>query len=124
MLSRSSNVNTINVKVASYSSVLQLGDSCIINGLSRALAVQREEEQDYGNEGDLAAYSVFTEPIPFTPITENLCYQTHHLNPIIKVNHLNVIGFSSASVLHVGNSQTISMEARVKHLRQLLPRQS
>ncbi|WML51529.1 spore germination protein GerPE [Neobacillus sp. PS3-12] len=123
MLSRSSYVNTINVKVASYSSVLQLGDSCIINGLSRALAVQREEEQDYGNEGNFAAYSVFSESIPFTPITENFCSQTHHLNPIIKVNHVNVIGFSSSAVLHVGNSQTISMEARVKHIRQLLPRQ-
>ena len=123
MLSRSSYVNTINVKVASYSSVLQLGDSCIINGLSRALAVQREEEQDYGNEGNFAAYPVFSEPIPFTPITENFCYQTHNLNPIIKVNHVNVIGFSSSAVLHVGNSQTISMEARVKHIRQLLPRQ-
>jgi spore germination protein PE len=123
MLSRSSYVNTINVKVASYSSVLQLGDSCIINGLSRALAVQREEEQDYGNEGNFAAYSVFTEPIPFTPINENICIQTHQFNPIIKVNHINVIGFSSSSVLHVGNSQTISMEARVKHIRQLLPRQ-
>jgi spore germination protein PE len=123
MLSRSSYVNTINVKVASYSSVLQLGDSCIINGLSRALAVQREEEQDYGNEGNFAAYPVFSEPIPFTPITENFCYQTYHLNPIIKVNHINVIGFSSSAVLHVGNSQTISMEARVKHIRQLLPRQ-
>jgi spore germination protein PE len=123
MLSRSSYVNTINIKVASFSSVLQLGDSCIINGLSRALAVQREEEQDYGNEGNFAAYPVFSESIPFTPITENFCYQTHHLNPIIKVNHVNVIGFSSSAVLHVGNSQTISMEARVKHIRQLLPRQ-
>jgi spore germination protein PE len=122
MLQRSSYVDQIDIKVASYSSVLQLGDSCIINGLSRALAVQREEEQDYGNEGNFAAYSEFTEPIPFTPITENICIQTHQFNPIIKVNHINVIGFSSSSVLHVGNSQTISMEARVKHIRQLLPR--
>ncbi|MDP4154317.1 MAG: spore germination protein GerPE [Bacillota bacterium] len=120
---RSSYVDQIDVKVASFSSVLQLGDSCIINGLSRALAVQREEEQEYGNEGNFAAYSAFTEPIPLTPITENFCYQTHHLHPIIKVNHINVIGFSSASVLHVGNSQNISMEARVKHIRQLLTRQ-
>jgi spore germination protein PE len=121
MLQRSSYVNKINIKVVSYSSILQLGDSCIINGLSRALAVQREAEIEYGHEGNFADYSVFTEPIPFTPITENILYQTHHLNPIIKVNNLNVIGFSSASVLHVGNTKDISMEARVKHIRQLLP---
>jgi spore germination protein PE len=123
MLQRSSYVDRIDIKVASFSSILQLGDSCIINGLSRALAVQREEEEDYGNEGNYAAYSIFSEPIPFTPITENILYRTHHLNPIIKVNKLNVIGFSSASVLHVGNTQDISMETRVKHIRQLLPRQ-
>lgn len=121
MLKRSSYVDKINVKVASYSSILQLGDSCILNGISRALAVQREVEQEYGNEGNYAAYSVFSEPIPLPPITENIVYQTHHLHPIIKVNTLNVIGFSSASVLHVGNTQDISMEARVKHIRQLLP---
>lgn len=124
MLQRSSYVDQIDIKVASYSSILQLGDSCIINGLSRALAVQREEQQEFGHEGNFAAYSIFTEPIPFAPITENIVYQTHNLNPIIKLNKLNVIGFSSASVLHVGNTKDISMEARVKHIRQLLPRQT
>ena len=28
---------------------------------------------------------------------------------------------SSSSLLHVGNSKHVSMEARVKHIRQLLP---
>ncbi|MCQ6281005.1 spore germination protein GerPE [Bacillus sp. EB600] len=121
MLQRSSYVDHVYVKVTSFSSIVQLGDSCIINGFSRALAVQREAEIEYGNEGNYEAYPTFSEPIPFEPIHENVSFRSHHLNPIIKVNKLNVIGVSSASVLHVGNSNHISMETRVKHIRQLLP---
>lgn len=121
MLQRTSFINHMDVKVASFSSILQVGDSCIINGFSRALAVQREVEIFNGNEGNFAVYPIFSEPIPFLPISENVTYLTHHFYPVIKVNKLHVIGFSSASILHVGNSQHISMEARIKHIRQLLP---
>jgi spore germination protein PE len=122
MLQRSSYVDHIDVKIISFASLLQIGDSCIINGFSRALAVQREIEIFYGNEGNYAAYSSFSEPIPLPLIKENISYRSHHLNPMIRVNKLNVIGVSSSSVLHVGNSQHVSMETRVKHIRQLLPR--
>lgn len=123
MMQRSSYVDHINVKSIFFSSTLQLGDSCIINGFSRALAVQREVEIFYGNEGDFSAYSTFSEPIPLPLITENISFRSHHLNPMIKVNKLNVKGVSSASILHVGNSNHVSMEARIKHIRQLLPRE-
>lgn len=122
MLQRTSYVDQINVKIASFSSILQLGDSCIINGFSRALAVQREIEIFYGNEGNFSAFPMFNETIPLPPISEDITYLSHSLNPVIKVNKLNVIGISAASIMHVGNSQHISMEARIKHLRQLLPR--
>jgi spore germination protein PE len=122
MLQRSSYVDHVYIKVTAYSSIVQLGDSCIMNGFSRALAVQREAEIHYGEEGNYAAYSTFSEPIPLPTITENISIRSHHLNPMIKVNKVNVIGVSSASILHVGNSNHISMETRVKHIRHLLPR--
>jgi len=121
MLQRTACVDAIHVKVVSFASTVQLGDSCIINSLSRALAIQREMEQFYGNEGNLSAYGVFTEPIPFQPITEPFTYSRQNLNPLIKVNKIDIIGISSSSLLHVGNSRHVSMEARVKHIRQLLP---
>lgn len=121
MLQRSSCVDTINIKTVSFASTVQLGDSCIINSLSRALAVQRETELFYGNEGNLSRYRVFSEPIPFLPITEPFTYSRHNPNPLIKVNRIDIIGISSSSLLHVGNSRHVSMEARVKHIRQLLP---
>jgi spore germination protein PE len=121
MLQRTSCVDNIDIKIVSFASTVQLGDSCIINGLSRALAVQRETELFYGNEGNLSTYRVFSEPIPFLPITEPFTYSRHNPNPLIKVNKIEIIGISSSSLLHVGNSGHVSMESRVKHIRQLLP---
>jgi spore germination protein PE len=121
MLQRTSYVDNVAVKIASFASTIQLGDSCIINGLSRALAVQREAEIFYGNEGSFAAYSVFSKPISLPPITEPINFRIHNPKPLIKVQNIDIIGVSSSSILHVGNSKHISMEARVKHIRQLLP---
>jgi len=121
MLQRTSYVDKINVKIVSFSSILQIGDSCIINSFNRALAVQRETEIFYGNEGSFSAHSVFYEPIPLPEIYEPFISKTHNPKPLIKVPTIDIIGISSSSILHVGNSRHISMEARVKHIRQLLP---
>jgi spore germination protein PE len=120
MLKRSSVVNTVKVNSASFASTIQLGDSCTINGLSRALAVQREADVFYGKEGNFSNYQVFSEPIPLLPITEKITISTHNTLPVIKVNTISIIAMSSAAILHVGNSESISLEARVKHIRQLL----
>jgi spore germination protein PE len=121
MLQRTSCVDSIRVNIVSFASILQIGDSCLINGLSRALAVQREAEIFYGYEGSFSAYPVFSEPIPFQPIYEPFSFFPHNENPLIKVKKIEIIGISSSSVLHVGNSRNVSMEARIKHIRQLLP---
>lgn len=120
MLQRSSRVDRINVNIVSFASVVQLGDSSIINGLNRALAVQREEEVFYGNEGDYSKFRVFLEPIPLPPITEPISVIRHNQTPVIRVKNIDIIGISSSSMLHVGNSKHIYEEVRVKHIRQLL----
>jgi spore germination protein PE len=120
MLERTSVLNTVKVNSASFASTIQLGDSRTINGFSRALAVQREADVFYGKEGNFSNYLVFSEPIPFLPITEKITISTHNKLPVIKVNTISIIAMSSAAILHVGNSENISLEARVKHIRQLL----
>lgn len=119
MLQRSSIVNSIKVNSASFASTIQLGDSRIINGFSRALAVQREADVFFGNEGNFSTYSVFSEPIPFLSITEKMSLFTHNTLPVIKVNNIAILAMSAAAILHVGNSENVSLEARVKHIRQL-----
>ncbi|WP_391557764.1 spore germination protein GerPE [Robertmurraya sp.] len=122
MLQRSSSVKHIHITNAALSSVIQLGDSKIINGLSRAIAVQREKQLFIGDEEDFSKYPIFQRPIIFPQDNEEVMVTSFHQNPMIHVNSINVIAFSSSSILHVGNTDSINMEARVKHIRQLLPR--
>lgn len=122
MLQRTSSVDHLNVDIVSFASTVQLGDAKIVNSHSRALAVQREAEIYIGGEGNFSRYPVFLEPLPFLPITENLSFAATHINPIIKVRKIAIIGISNASILQAGNSEIVSLETRVKHIRQLLPR--
>ena len=120
LFNRSSYVQFIHIDSLTFSSIVQLGDSTCVQGFSRAMAIQREMELFYGNEGNFLVYPIFSEPIPFTPITENLSLQTNNrFSSSIKVNDLTIIGISSSSMLHVGNSDSVQMETRIKHIRQL-----
>ncbi|WP_394583218.1 spore germination protein GerPE [Cytobacillus firmus] len=122
MLQRTSSVANIHIDTIAFSSIFEIGDSCLIQGFSRALAVQREAEYFDAHEGNFAAYPIFSEPIPLLPIDEVITIQTTQLNPIIKVQNIDIIGVSSSSVVHIGNSGNISMEARIKHIRQVYPK--
>ncbi|WP_246860941.1 spore germination protein GerPE [Bacillus sp. REN3] len=123
VLQRTSCVDHLKIDAVTFSSICQIGDSVQICGFSRALAVQREADVFFGNEGHFANYPIFSEEIPLLPITERFASFTHNLNPLIKVKNVDIIGVSASSVVHIGNSCQICMEARVKHIRQLLPRE-
>lgn len=99
---------------------MEIGDSSFIQGVSRAIAVQREAEIFFGNEGDFKSYPIFTESIPLPPLNEHITMHTTQLNPVIKVRNIDVIGVSASSLLHIGSSKHISMESRVEHIRHLL----
>ncbi|WP_313959694.1 MULTISPECIES: spore germination protein GerPE [Bacillaceae] len=122
MLQRIASVDRIKIDSVIFSSVFQIGDSQQIQAFSRALAVQREREVFYENEGAFSAYPIFSEPITFQPDVETINSSTHNVNPVLKVRSINILGVSSSSVVHLGNTCNVSMEARVKHIRHLLPR--
>jgi len=119
MLQRTSVVDKLSVNVVSFSSTVEIGDVTYYQALSRALAVQRQRELFYGTEGHFKNYSVFSEPIVLPPITERVESHFENLKPIIKVQHINITGVSSASLLQVGNCRHLYSEARIKHIRQL-----
>lgn len=119
MLSRTSIVDRIKVDTIIFSSVFEIGDSTYIQGFSRALAVHRESDTFYGKEGNFDSYYAFTKPIPFPPIEEPLSMYVHNLCPAVKVQNIDILGVSSSSVIQIGSSQHVSMEVRVKHIRQL-----
>lgn len=120
MLKRTSAVDALTVDSLQYSSVIELGDSTYIQGGNRALAVQREREIFFGSEGDFSKYAVFSEPIPLPIITERVIMETYHWpGANIKVGNIRILGVSSSSIVHVGNSNSVQMESRVKHIRHL-----
>ncbi|WP_071459108.1 spore germination protein GerPE [Bacillus massilinigeriensis] len=118
---RTSVVNNLKVLSLIISSVIEIGDTVSVHGTLKALAVQREKELFFGNEGNFSTFRTFTEPIMIPPIPEEMPFIRRDLRPNIYVNNIHILGMSSSSVLQIGNAQDIKMEARVKHIRQLLP---
>lgn len=122
MLGRTSSVHRIYIRSASLASVLQIGDSTAIQAVNRALAIQREKQLFIGDEEDFSKYAFFQRPIPLPPFEEDeqVVMTTRPLAPLIRVGYLDVQAFSSSSILHVGTTNTVQLEARIKHIRQLL----
>jgi spore germination protein PE len=120
MYKRYSIVDSVEANIVSFASVFEIGDSNRILPRANVLAVQREKELFFGNEGNFAQFSVFNEPIPLPPITEKVTMLKNDLNPVIHVRNINILGVSTSSVFHIGSTCFISSEARIKHIRHLL----
>jgi len=122
MLQRTAVVNDVEINSVAIASVFQIGDSELIQSFSRAIAVQREAELFFGNEGNFAEFPIFSEPIPLPTISEKMNYIRQNNNPFLKVGRIDIIGVSSSAIVQLGNTRHVSLESRVKHIRQLLPR--
>ncbi|WP_227936820.1 spore germination protein GerPE [Alkalihalobacillus deserti] len=120
MYNRTSIVKDIHVRSVASSSIFEIGDSTHITPRSRALAVQRQVELFYGDEGDFNQYPIFNKPIPQPLVNEQVTFTRYNVSPFIKVNHIDILGAAASSVLHIGSTKTIDSESRVKHIRQLL----
>jgi spore germination protein PE len=99
---------------------MQIGDSKCVSAISRALAVQREAEIFFSHEGDFSQYPIFSESIPLPPLEDEISFQKIDLVACIKVSHIRINGLASASIAHIGHSESVYMESRVKHIRHLL----
>lgn len=120
MFKRTSVVGIVRVISVADSSVVEIGDSIHLSLKNKVLAVQREKELFYGNEGNFEDFSIFSEPIPIPLINENLIFTRYNPSPFIRVHHINIVGVASSSVLQIGSTSTVTAESRIKHIRQLL----
>lgn len=119
MWMRTTKVDNININSIGSASVFQIGDSQIIQCLTCALVVQREKELFFGNEGNLNSYPIFNRSIRDHPVHETISMKTTALTPIIQVGDVDVLAVSSSAVIHIGNSEQIRAESRIKHIRHL-----
>ncbi len=120
MYRRISMVGGIYVNAISFSSLLEIGDSKYITPVMQALAVKREYPLIFTNEGSFREYSIFSRPIPRLPMDDPFAMAIFNEKPTINVSTIRVTGVSSSSVVHIGSTDTINAEARIKHIRQLL----
>ncbi|KMY55492.1 hypothetical protein AC623_17385 [Bacillus sp. FJAT-27231] len=120
MFKRTSIVQDTRVITVADSSVFEIGDSATMTLRNRVLAVQRQAELFFGNEGNFNDYPIFSRPRLTPLIDENLTVTRYNLSPFIRVNHISIVGVASSSVLHIGSTGIIDAESRIKHIRQLL----
>ncbi|WP_335870070.1 spore germination protein GerPE [Bacillus sp. 2205SS5-2] len=119
-MSRYSFVQGVNLTSLIFSSVLQIGDTRYLDGKSKVLAVQREQEIFFGNEGDdLYQYPVFYEQIPFLTLPPPTNISILNQKPVINVGIIDIIGVSTTGIVHIGNLGDVRLESRIKHIRQL-----
>lgn len=119
MVKRTSIVNNTKVINVSLSSVFQIGDSVQVTPRAWALAVQRQLQLFYGFEGNFYMYPIFTIDIPQPNWPEEITVQRYYTSPFIKVNSVKITSVAAASVYHIGSTNFIKSESRIKHIRQI-----
>ncbi|MDF2721222.1 MAG: spore germination protein [Paenibacillus sp.] len=118
-MTRISAVQQVIVREVGYSSFLFVGDCVAVRPVSRALAIQRQTPNFYGNEGSFEAYEIFSKPIPLPLDSEAVHMETVNRHPIIQVQKVDIVSISSSSVVQLGSNRTIEAETRTKHIRHL-----
>ncbi|WLR51518.1 spore germination protein GerPE [Bacillus tianshenii] len=119
MIKRTSRVDHIDLNILSFASVFEIGDSERISTSVRVLAVQRQFQVFFGNEGNFNKYPLFQVPLPKPVVNERITMTRQNLNNEIYVKNIDILGISTSSILHIGSTKSINNEARVKHIRQL-----
>ncbi|PLT30426.1 spore germination protein GerPE [Peribacillus deserti] len=115
---RISHVNRLNVDTLIFSSTIQLGDTKFIDSTNYTFALQREQELFYGNEGTFND-PVFTEDILFAPLDESFALNTTHTSPFIHIDFIDIGGVTASSIIHIGSTQDVRMQAKIKNIRHL-----
>ena len=90
---RTAIVNHVKTKAMTIGSNLQIGDSAYVHAYARVLAVQREQQLFFTNEGAFS-HHVFKMPLPDEPAEEQITFESIHLNPMIKVDTIDITSVS------------------------------
>lgn len=120
---RTSVVKHIQVNDIGLASTFMAGDLFESRPRIQALAVQRQRSVFLGNEGNFQDFAVFSKPIPKPIVYEKITLRIHNPNPFIQVENVKIEAASAAAHIHIGSIRHIDAEARIKHIRQLEPKQ-
>lgn len=119
MIKRTSIVRHTKVISVGLSSVFQIGDATQITPRSQALAVQRQVQLFYGNEGNFEEFPIFKMGIPKPSMDMPITINRYNVSPFIKVDKIHVTSVSASGIYQIGSNNFIDAESRVKHIRQI-----
>lgn len=119
---RGSVVKTIDIKSMLFGSVLEVGDTVHLKSSTNALAVQRNKELFFVNEGNFHNFKAFNKLIPIPPLPFSMPSITKYNEcPDIKVGNIHLLTISSTAIVQIGTTNHIDTEARILHIRQISP---
>ena len=114
---RTSIVDYLSIYSASQAAILHIGDSQQIRSRNNVIAIQQvpaDFEEDLYVFND---FEIFHRPEPNTPIVSDTNMQNMHVFPTIKVHRVYITGAAGASIVHIGSTETIQTDTRIKHIR-------
>lgn len=120
MSNRISSVGKMKINTVGAATVAEIGDSKQLTPINYTIAVQRERAVFLEQEFDFVDYSVFTRPL-LQPIVDEYVQMTRIQRcPYIVVQDINLFITSSSSIVHIGSSEQLNSQSRIKHIRHLL----
>lgn len=120
MLSRSSYVKQVKAISIIFSSTLSVGDANYLDSSSKILAVHQEKNVfEPQEEIDFYQLNVFSHKSPCPVIFEDINMTTFNKNSAIRVDLIDVLAASTASVIQIGNVNHVRAASRVENIRRL-----
>jgi spore germination protein PE len=117
---RTSVVDEVKINSLASSSILQTGDTEKIQCFCAVLAIQRESTNFGRFDIPLNKYDIFSQPVLVPECPPINIKQTFNATPFIRVGKVDILGVSSSALLHIGSVNHMSLQSRVKHIRNFL----
>ncbi|GGE72617.1 spore germination protein GerPE [Priestia taiwanensis] len=118
MFKRTSLVDGVIVNSFAESSICQIGDSNEIVAYDAVFALQRRFASFNGNEGTAEHEAISQKEMPFPTYPDEVRMAVFHEKPFIHVHRVRILGVSSSSLLHVGSTNRVFLQAKIKHIRE------
>jgi spore germination protein PE len=119
-MSRVSSVGHIRIIDIGITAVFEIGDSQRISPVNQSIAVQREKAVFIQNEFNFRDYAIFSRPIPEPVLNEEIRMTTINESEAIGVQNIEFLAVSGAAVIHIGSSEELRADTRIKNIRHLL----
>lgn len=114
-------INQLNIISTAIGSVVQIGDSNMLQARSRAILVQREQPFYLGIEGQFEGYNIFRDTEITIP-TRQTSVRMHvtNVNPFISVDFVRLGSLEYTGIFHVGPIDYVFNNSRVLQIRHFI----